>query len=83
METTRMTPRAERVLETAGFEASQRGHSHVGTEHLLLALADDVRTAAGWLLLSHGVREALITDLEALLDARAFGLDDDRAESAA
>ena len=33
------TPRAKKVLELALREALRRGHSHIGTEHILLGLA--------------------------------------------
>jgi ATP-dependent Clp protease ATP-binding subunit ClpC len=33
-----LTPRAKKVLELSLREASQLGHSHIGTEHLLLGL---------------------------------------------
>jgi len=33
-----LTPRAKKVLELARREASQLGHNHIGTEHILLGL---------------------------------------------
>jgi hypothetical protein len=63
------TPRVERAWARAEEEAARRGHPHVGTEHLLLALADDLEGAAGWLLLTLGVRDELSRELLALLDS--------------
>jgi hypothetical protein len=63
------TPRVERLWAKAEQEAERRGHDHVGTEHLLLALASDPEGAAGWLLLAHGLRDELSSDLEELLDS--------------
>jgi ATP-dependent Clp protease ATP-binding subunit ClpC len=63
------TPRVERIWARAEEEAVRRGHAHVGTEHLLLALAADPEGAAGWLLLTLGVRDELSRELAALLDS--------------
>jgi ATP-dependent Clp protease ATP-binding subunit ClpC len=63
------TPRVERIWARAEEEAERRGHDHVGTEHLLLALSDDLEGAAGWLLLSLGMRDDLARELVALLDS--------------
>ena len=62
------TPRVERMWARAELEAERRGHDHVGTEHVLLALADDPEGAAGWLLLALGVRDELSRNLNELLD---------------
>ena len=62
------TPRVERAWARAEREAERRGHDHVGTEHLLLALADDAEGAAGWLLLALGMRDELARELQELLD---------------
>ncbi len=35
-----MTPRLRRILQCAAVEAGRGGHTHVGTEHLLMALLD-------------------------------------------
>ena len=43
----RLTPRSKRVLQLAGDEAHRLGHSFVGTEHLLLALAYEGALTAG------------------------------------
>jgi ATP-dependent Clp protease ATP-binding subunit ClpC len=62
------TPRVERAWARAEREAERRGHDHVGTEHLLLALVDDAEGAAGWLLLALGMRDELARELQELLD---------------
>lgn len=43
------------VLEAAWRQASQLGHGHVGTEHLLAALADAPATTAGQALTGAGI----------------------------
>ena len=42
--------RTEQLLQQAAWEARKRGHSYVGSEHLLLALSRAVDTAAGRIL---------------------------------
>jgi len=76
--TKRPTPRVQRIWAEAEREAEQRGHDYVGTEHLLKALADDSRGAAGWMLLSLGVRDQLAVELEELLDSLTVGSHDGR-----
>src|SRR2546425_802263 len=55
-----LSPRTKKVIELAIDEARKLGHSHVGTEHLLLGL---VRSDSAWL---RRVWTELATDLEAL-----------------
>ena len=50
-----LSPRTKRVLELAVDEAHKLGHSHVGTEHLLLALAREGEGIASGVLESLGV----------------------------
>jgi len=45
----------KRVLQHAMEEADRLNHSYIGTEHLLLALLHDVRSAAGAVLARHGM----------------------------
>jgi ATP-dependent Clp protease ATP-binding subunit ClpA len=52
-----MTPRSRHVRVRAGELAERAGHRHIGTEHLLLALADDPDGIAGQVLDRLGVRE--------------------------
>lgn len=35
------TPRTARILETAERRASDLGHDHIGTEHLLIAMLEE------------------------------------------
>src|SRR5262245_47760239 len=41
-----LTPRTRRILEAAASEAGQRGHTFVGTEHLLLAMLGEPECVA-------------------------------------
>ena len=40
------TPRSKRLIQKAGMIAAERGHQHIGTEHLLLALLSDTDSYA-------------------------------------
>src|SRR6184192_478667 len=55
-----LSPRTKKVIELAIDEARKLGHSHVGTEHLLLGL---VREGEG---IASGVLESMGISLEAL-----------------
>ncbi|HEY8477479.1 MAG TPA: Clp protease N-terminal domain-containing protein [Chloroflexota bacterium] len=59
----RWTPRVHRTLARAARLAQDRGHTHVGTEHLLLALLDDESGIAGQVLhrlqMEESIRQAL------------------------
>jgi hypothetical protein len=57
-----VTPRAKRVLELALSDAVSQGHSYVGTEHLLLALARENEGAAGRILLACDTNTEAIRD---------------------
>ncbi len=50
------TPRAKKVLELAMEEASQLGHSYIGTEHLLLGLIKENEGIAAQVLLNLRVK---------------------------
>src|SRR6476619_2182202 len=50
------TPRAKKVLELAVEEAQNMGHSHVGTEHLLLGLIREEEGVAARVLENLGLR---------------------------
>lgn len=56
------TPRAKKVLEFAVEEAVNLGHSHVGTEHLLLGLIREEEGVAAQILESLGVRLDIIRE---------------------
>jgi len=62
-----MTPRARRTLVVAAHEAALAGHNFIGTEHVLLALAQDPDGIAGQVLAELGVREAVKARLAEML----------------
>src|SRR3989442_5967184 len=49
-----LSPRTKKVIELAIDEARKRGHSHVGTEHLLLRLLRESESAGAGVLASLG-----------------------------
>ncbi|MBP0022061.1 MAG: ATP-dependent Clp protease ATP-binding subunit [Cyanobacteria bacterium SBLK] len=58
------TPKAKKVFEHAFDEARQMGHTYIGTEHLLLALAKERESVAIKVLEQLGIdREELRTEL--------------------
>ncbi len=54
-----MTPRMRRTLVVAAGHAKAAGHRHIGTEHVLLALAGDADGLAAQVLSKLGVRAAV------------------------
>jgi hypothetical protein len=56
----RFTPRASAILTAAPEEARRLGHSYVGTEHVLLAIASDTECLATKVLTALGVTHARI-----------------------
>lgn len=52
------TPRFKKVLALAGREAKSFGHTHIGTEHLLLGLLVENEGPVALLLKRHGVELA-------------------------
>ena len=63
-----MTPRARLVLVLAGAIAEDAGHRYIGTEHLLLALAQERKGIAAQVLERRDVREEVMQDLQAIID---------------
>lgn len=58
------TPKAKKVFEQSFDEARQLGHTYIGTEHLLLALASEKESVAIKVLQQLGVdRDALRTEI--------------------
>lgn len=53
-------------------EAERRGHTWIGTEHVLLALASDPNGLAARLLDIHHVRAAVQEELRAMLDSESY-----------
>lgn len=56
------TPRAKKVLEFAVEEAQNLGHSHVGTEHLLLGLIREEEDIAAQILEMLGIRLDIVRE---------------------
>src|SRR5947207_11889940 len=50
-----LSPRTKKVIELAVDEARKLGHSHVGTEHLLLGIVRDGQSVGAGVLESMGV----------------------------
>lgn len=67
----RFTQKAERILRRALEEARALGHTYVGSEHLLLAVATEGGCTAADLLESHGLHTARLRD--AIIDAAGTG----------
>ena len=67
----RFTEHARHVMSLANQEAQRFGHEHVGTEHILWALAKEVHGVAAAVLEHFGVDlKPLRQEVETLLDAR-------------
>ncbi len=66
------TPRLEMVLLAAHADARQRGHSHVGTEHVFLAILLDQSSLPSQLLGEAGTSEDAIRRVEELLASEAY-----------
>jgi ATP-dependent Clp protease ATP-binding subunit ClpA len=64
-----LTPRARRCLIQAGVTAEKHAQLFVGTEHLLLALANDPDGVAGQVLERLGVRSAVKDELAAFIES--------------
>ncbi len=65
-----MTPRVKRIIEGSAAQASRTGLSHIGTEHLLLALLSESDCVAVCLIEEGGAApEELISDAERFLVA--------------
>lgn len=52
---TAFTISAKRALERAGFEAFQRGHNYLDTEHLLFGFVAEEEGVVARVLAEHGV----------------------------
>jgi len=67
------TPRAKKVLELSLREALQRGHSYIGTEHMLLGLLREGEGAAFTVLVAEGTDLARLKAQVLLLMSGAGG----------
>ena len=68
-----LTPRARRVLVRAMLEAEARGQGFVGTEHMLLVMAQDSHDVASEVLGELGVRDQVIERLTAAIGREGGG----------
>ena len=59
----RFTENAKKVLDLAQTAATEMGHANVGSEHILLGLAQDGGAAAAKVMLESGLDDKLIYDL--------------------
>ncbi len=57
-----LSPAAKKVLAAAGEEADSFGHSHVGTEHILLGILQEEETLAAKLLVEAGMNVTRVRD---------------------
>ncbi len=53
--TSRFTPAAQNALKKAQSEASEMGHTYIGTEHLLLGLLSEESSVGAEMLRNHGL----------------------------
>jgi ATP-dependent Clp protease ATP-binding subunit ClpA len=66
------TPRVIRTLESAGAIAAELGHTYVGTEHVLLALANDGDGLAGRVLAEVGVVDQIRLRLAEIMSSPGY-----------
>lgn len=66
------TPRAQAILEEAERLAGTFGHSHLGTEHLLLALAMDNGGVAASVLSELSVADAIIARVNEIIASPGY-----------
>ena len=59
----RFTERAQSALTKAQETAQEMGHSYVGTEHILLGIAQESEGIGAKVLHDNGLDEELITEL--------------------
>jgi ATP-dependent Clp protease ATP-binding subunit ClpC len=69
----KLTPRARQVIVIANQEGERFGHTHIGTEHLLLALVVEGQGVAAQLLKEARVSEQIRQRLEGLLSSESYG----------
>ena len=65
------TPGAKRVLEMAMYAAQKAGHDYIGTEHLLVGIADSSSEPLKSLLAAHKLTAQVLYDAMVSLDARS------------
>jgi len=67
-----LTPRMKRTMENAARIAASRGHTWVGTEHVLLAFLDDPAGIAGSSIRMLGFEPALREAVDGVLDSVGY-----------
>lgn len=67
-----LTPRTKRILQLAAMEASNMGHSYIGTEHLLMAILRDGESVGVRVLVSLGLNVRQV--YEEVVDALNSGV---------
>jgi len=68
-----LTPRMRQTMQNAARIAEARGHTWVGTEHVLLALLDDPAGIAGSGIRLLGFEPALREMVEGVLASDGYG----------
>lgn len=67
----KFTQRAELAIESARYAAGEMGHSHVGTEHLLLGILTENTGLGARVLRARGIEERALR--RAIIDANGMG----------
>ena len=67
-----LTPRMKQTMENAARIAATRGHTWVGTEHVLLAFLDDPAGIAGSSIRMLGFEPALREAVDGVLDSVGY-----------
>lgn len=67
-----LTPRMEAILASADEHARRYGHARLGTEHLLLALADDPEGIAGRVLEEVASRQRIRERVDAVVTSPQY-----------
>lgn len=66
------TPRVVRVLAASEREAEKYGHTHIGTEHLLLGLLAEPDGIAGQVLMKLGVAQAAAAGIRQTIESEGY-----------
>jgi ATP-dependent Clp protease ATP-binding subunit ClpC len=75
-----LTPRMRTTMERAGQLAAQRGHSYIGTEHVLLALIEDTEGIAGSTMARLGHGEHLRREVLGIMDGKEYSTSSEHEE---
>lgn len=75
----RLTPRAARCLKHAEDIAQELGHSHIGTEHLILGLLREPGGIAAQVLENLGVKQQLGEEIVRIIDSESYRTPSNRA----